>query len=345
MTNLKIDELLDRATLAADSRWPGAAVTDIEPLPGGISSLTFAARVRAPAEVDRRIVIKVAPPGLRPVRNRDVLRQARVLRALHGKPGVSVPEVLLADGGDPPFFIMEFVAGEAYEPHKDHAQSPPSPGVVASRAQAAARMLARMHQLEPGQVGLAAEPAIPLAEELERWGRLFATAGDDLRHNETDLYAQLAASIPEAVAPKILHGDYRIGNMQFEGERLSAIIDWEIWSVGDPRTDLAWLLAYTDPVLRFVERRDPANQRAADAMPTCDELLHEYLATREVEIHNLPWFLAYCQYKMASTTSVLAKQNRRRGQPDPGLEIAASTLPLVIDRGLRTLEMSSSTRS
>jgi aminoglycoside phosphotransferase (APT) family kinase protein len=340
---LKIDELLDRATLAADSRWPDAAVTDIEPLPGGISSLTFAARVRAPEEVDR-LVIKVAPPGLRPVRNRDVLRQAQVLRALHGKPGVSVPEVLLADSGDPQFFIMEFVEGEAYEPHKDLAQSPPSPDVVASRARAAARMLARMHKLEPGQVGLAAEPAIPLVEELERWGRLFATADDDMRHNETELYAQLAASVPDAVTAKILHGDYRLGNMQFEGERLSAIIDWEIWSVGDPRTDLAWLLAYTDPVLRFVERRDPANQRAADAMPDRDDLLHEYLTTRDVEIGDLSWFLAYCQYKMASTTSVLAKQNRRRTQPDPGLEIAASTLPSVIDRGLKTLEMSWSPR-
>ena len=39
-------------------------------------------------------MIKVAPPGLEPVRNRDVLRQARALRALHPVDGVNVPEVL-----------------------------------------------------------------------------------------------------------------------------------------------------------------------------------------------------------------------------------------------------------
>ena len=85
---LDVSDLLDRATLAADSRWPGASVLDLVPLQGGVSSLTFAARLELDSAPDRRIVVKVAPPGLPPVRNRDVLRQARLLRALHGVPGV-----------------------------------------------------------------------------------------------------------------------------------------------------------------------------------------------------------------------------------------------------------------
>ena len=78
--------------------------------------LTFAARLELPEASDRRIVVKVAPPGLAPVRNRDVLRQARLLRALAGVDGVCVPQVLLEDAGSPPFFVMDFVEGESYEP-------------------------------------------------------------------------------------------------------------------------------------------------------------------------------------------------------------------------------------
>jgi aminoglycoside phosphotransferase (APT) family kinase protein len=312
-------------------------VSDLEPLHGGVSSLTFAAQLSLPSGSARRVVLKVAPPGLPPVRNRDVLRQARVLRALHPVPGVAVPEVLLEDGGDPPFFVMDFVAGQAYEPHKDVSPDPPAADVVDRRARAAARMLGQLQQNTPSAVGLGDEPPITLPDELGRWTRLFATAGNDLRHNETELAEQLAASIPRPVAPRVLHGDYRIGNMQFDGDRLAALIDWEIWSVGDPRTDLAWLLTYTDPVQRFQAQRDPANQAATDGMPPREVLVGEYLDAGPAELAELNWFLAYCLYKIASTTSVLAKQNRRRSTPDQSLEFAASTLPAVIDRGLETL--------
>ena len=79
--------------------------------------------------------------------------------------------------------------------------------------------------------------------------------------------------VPAQIAPTILHGDYRIGNMQFDGERLAAIIDWEIWSLGDPRTDLAWLLTWLDPVQRFYEQRSAADERAAEGLPTRAEML------------------------------------------------------------------------
>jgi aminoglycoside phosphotransferase (APT) family kinase protein len=118
---------------------------------------------------------------------------------------------------------------------------------------------------------------------------------------------------------------------------LRAIIDWEIWSVGDPRTDLGWFLTYTDPVQSWAARRDRANQAAADAMPERDDLLAEYQAVRPVEIDDLQWFIAYGYYKIASTTAVLAKRNRRESSPDPGLEKAARSLGEVIDRGRETL--------
>ena len=71
-----------------------------------------------------RAVVKVAPAGIPPVLNRDVLRQARLLRALAGTP-VPVPEVLWEDAGDPPevppLFVMSFVAGASLEPLFDFA--------------------------------------------------------------------------------------------------------------------------------------------------------------------------------------------------------------------------------
>ena len=344
MTEDALAALPARVREAARRRWPDAEVGPLAQLPGGISSLTYATTLRAAdatGEPDRRVVVKVAPPGLEPVRNRDVLRQARVMAALGRAPGVSVPEVLVTDDGSPPFFVMAFVPGEAYEPKWDVSDAPPAPTMVRARAHAAARMLARLQAVPPAAVGID-DRALTLSEEIDRWGTLFATAGDDLRGHEAVLRDALAARVPAelgADGARILHGDYRLGNMQFDGERLAAIIDWEIWSVGDPRTDLAWLMAFTDPVQQRVAQRDAVNQAAADAMPPGADLLAEYVdeARLDAAPPDLDWFRAFCYYKLGAAMSVLAKRNRRQAEPDPGLELAAQTLAPMLDRGLELL--------
>jgi aminoglycoside phosphotransferase (APT) family kinase protein len=333
----ELDPLLFRERLqaAVHRRFPGATLGDLDRLHGGVSSLTFAATLQGVPPEHRRIVVKVAPPGLEPVRNRDVLRQARLLRALQDAPGVHVPEVLFTDDAEaPPLFSMSFVPGQSYEPLTDVIGDPPGPDEVRARAHAAARMLARLQDVQPAAVGLGDEPVLAPADELARWARLFDTCPDDLRGDERELHALLAAEVPEAVEARILHGDYRLANMQFEGERLAALIDWEIWSVGDPRTDLAWLLMHTDPRHRFAGPADEPNRLAGTGMPTRDELLATYLAERPMDTAQLPWFLAYCHYKTASTIAVLAKQDRRRDAPSEAMRRAAASLPAVVARGL-----------
>jgi aminoglycoside phosphotransferase (APT) family kinase protein len=199
-------------------------------------------------------------------------------------------------------------------------------------------MLARLQAISPAAVGVTDAP-LSLAEEVERWAALFATAGDDLRANETDLRDALTSRLPAPAEPRILHGDYRLGNIQFDGTRAAAIIDWEIWSVGDPRLDVAWLMAFADPVQQRVAHRDAANQAAADAMPSADELLAAFMEEAGLADPrpDLGWFQAFAYYKLGAAMSVLCKRNRRQPEPDPGLELAAQTLPPMLDRGLELL--------
>jgi aminoglycoside phosphotransferase (APT) family kinase protein len=328
-----------RAERSLRRRYPPARLEALSPLEGGISSLTFASELTGTGEIDGRVVVKVAPPGLAPVRNRDVLRQARVLEALRIVPGVEVPGVLACDDGSPPLFVMTFVTGEAHEPTWDLSDDPPAPAVVRARAFAAARMLAQLQAAEPMALGLGDEPALTPLAELERWSVLYATAGDDLRRGEAALARALEAAAPEPLPPRVLHGDYRLGNMQFAGERLAAIIDWEIWSVGDPRADLAWLMLFADPGVQRVTGRDARNQAAADAMPEPQELLDTYVEAAGLTAppEAVTWFQALGTYKLGATMAVLAKRNRRRPDPDPSLELAAVTTPPALERALELL--------
>jgi aminoglycoside phosphotransferase (APT) family kinase protein len=336
-TEPALDELHARAAHAAAAVLPDATLGELEPLPGGISSLTFAAALGgAGGAAGGCVVVKVAPPGLAPVRNRDVLRQARILRALAHVPGVAVPRVLGEDDGAPPLFVMTHVAGEAYEPAWDLVDIPTPPATVHERVLAAATMLAHLHTPAPEDLGVArGETALSPAEELARWGTLFATAGDDLRGEERRLYEALAARVPEPLPARVTHGDYRLGNLLFERARLTAIIDWELWALGDPRADLGWLVMFCDPA---IERRPVGQTAPSGSLPSPAEVVSAYEGVRPATPLELDWFTAHAHYKLASTMSVLAKRNRRAAEPDPTLERAAQTLPAAIARGLDALD-------
>lgn len=320
-------------------------------LEGGVSSLTYASSVRYDG-AERPVVLKVAPPGLEPVRNRDVLRQARVLRRLGQLPGFPVPEVLFDDAGDPPdippLFAMEHCPGESYEPLLDVSEAPPAPDVAAERMRVAARALARLQAETPAVLGLDGEPVVPVAGELERWGRLFATVDADIGPGHEKLFDRLAERVPEGIAPRVLHGDYRVANLLFTGAELEAVIDWEIWSVGDPRSDLAWLLMHAEPAQVFHEVRSPADIAAGSMVPPAEALLDEYASASRAcgatgdevaELSaDLAWFLGVCYYKTASTIAVIHKRDRKLPEPDPKLGVAARHLDEVLQAGHRALD-------
>lgn len=316
-----------------------------------MSSLTFASEFTDDNGA-RPIVLKVAPPDLAPVRNRDVLRQARVLKHLSGLPGFPVPGVLFEDAGDPPgvppLFAMELRPGHSYEPLLDVADNPPAPEVAAERMRAAARALARLQHRTPETLGLGGEPVSPVTEELDRWQRLFETVDPDIGVGHEKLYARLAERTPKGIEPRLLHGDYRAANMLFTGVDLEAVIDWEIWSVGDPRSDLAWLLMHVEPAQVFHERRSEGDVAAGSQIPTQQELIEVYAAARRelgaseddvcAATSELDWFLGVCYYKTASTIAVIWKRERKRDNPDPKLEVGARHLDEVLDAGHRVLD-------
>lgn len=316
-----------------------------------MSSLTFA------SELDdgngaQPIVFKVAPPGLPPVRNRDVLRQARVLRSLAGLAGFPVPGVLFEDAGDPPavppLFAMELRPGDSYEPLLDVSDTPPMPDVAGARMRIAARALARLQHGTPESLGVGDEPVSGVTEELERWQRLFATVDPDIGVGHEHLYGRLAERPPDGVEPRLLHGDYRLANMLFSGVELEAVIDWEIWSIGDPRCDLAWLLMHAEAAHVFHEDRSAADVAAGSLLPSRQDLLEEYAAARRdlgaseddvrATTSDLAWFLGVCYYKTASTIAVIYKRARKQEHPDPKLVVAARHLGDVLEAGHRALD-------
>jgi aminoglycoside phosphotransferase (APT) family kinase protein len=288
---------------------PDGTVDPIEPLQGGTSSITYWTTLTGRDGAVEKVVVKVAPAGLEPTRNRDVLRQARLLEALRDTE-VPVPRVLGQHPGGglevPPFFIMSFESGDCVEPNFLPAGSIPAEE-VRGRALHAAKILGALHRTDPEEVGLSDEVPKTLQEEVQHWVNAFAVCDEDLRAGSDDVAQELMATVPEQGPTTLIHGDYRLGNTLSEADRVVSVIDWEIWARSDARVDMAWFLMMANP--------DAAIGRpVADGMPADKELLSVYEESRGTAVQDADWFAALVRYKQAAAGALIARNARRRGE-------------------------------
>ena len=296
--------------------------------------------MRPEAGPSERIVLKIAPPGLEPVRSRDVLRQARLLQLLAGADGLAVPAVLFTDEGRPPavppLFAMQFVEGDSFEPVNGDDPLPP-PATIERRALAAAAMLARLHMApmrSPTLRGRGRRPGrrgTPVGPCTGDRGRGSVARG----HGECA--DRLLAQIPMTVAPTLCHGDWRLGNMLCTGASIAAVIDWEIWSVADPRVDLAWFLGAT------VSQGNVFAVREVPGMPSRERLLAHTSGARSLRRRSRVVRRAN-DLKACAAMGLILKRNRRQPEPDPAIEAHAPRLAALIVRALDGLSVHEATR-
>ena len=156
------------------------------------------------------------------------------LLAAAGAAGVPVPAVRRAlvpddDLGDG--FIMDFVAGETLG---GRIVRDPAPAL----AHQCGAALARIHAIDP-----AALPSLERftpAQLLERWRQSFRATGQARPVFEAAL-RRLTDRCPPPGPMRLVHGDFRNGNLMIGPEGLRAVLDWELAHVGDPHEDLGWI--------------------------------------------------------------------------------------------------------
>lgn len=148
--------------------------------------------------------------------------------------GVRAPEVVgVLEPGDGlgTGYVMRRVAGEA-APARILADPPVS--LLAELG----RELARIHAIPLDRVPEAI-PAMDTAAALAEFRSRFQSYGGD-RPVIALAIRWCEEHRPEAAAPVLVHGDYRMGNVMVDGGGLAAVLDWELAHRGDAHEDLAF---------------------------------------------------------------------------------------------------------
>jgi aminoglycoside phosphotransferase (APT) family kinase protein len=190
-------------------------------------------------------------------------------------------------------------------------------GVVADTAQAARReldraararagaaipeALAALHGADLESTGLSGQAvgAGHGARQVRRWSRQWTASRTRDLPAIDEATRRLGAAIPGQPETTLVHGDYTPNNLLLtpRGE-VAGILDWEMWTLGDPIADVAWLGIWWPPsAARSPLAEDPPS--AVDGAPTARELLDAYARASGRELDRLTFWTALSYWKLA----------------------------------------------
>jgi len=307
------------------------------PIGDGHSNVTFA--------LSTGVVLRRPPRGPLPPSAHDVLREARLLRAL-APTAVRVPQVL-AECADErvigaPFYVMEQIEGEVLT-----SAAPPPLDDPAQRARIAEELidaLVELHAVDWTALALEGfgRPTGYLERQLRRFGGLW-------EHNKTrevpevaEVGRWLAAHLPQpdpAPPATVVHGDYRMGNVMFGPEapaRLVAIFDWEMATIGDPLADVGYMASHWrqpgDPPTSF--NLQTLTERPG--FPTRRELVELYARRSGRPADDLDWYVVLAVWKSVVFMEGNYKRSLAGATDDPYLKSFGTG---VLELAQRALEV------
>ena len=244
-----------------------------------------------------------------------MVREHRVIAALAGSP-VPVARALALceddDVNDSAFYVMSRVDGVVAD-NVDAAGALDGAPARGRAGRQVVDVLADLHAVDAVAVGLADAVRSGtgfLARQLSRFAEMWTRNATRDLPAMAALGARLSAMAPPQRHTGIAHGDYRIGNVMLAPDgTLVAVLDWELWTVGDVLADLGFLLN------NWYEPKDPTPQVFMEVPPTVTgelgsraDVLAAYAGRTGFDVGAIDYYRGFQHWRMA----VLAEGVKRR---------------------------------
>ncbi len=203
-------------------------VEGLRQLTGGASRITWA--FDAVDHARRALILRTgADDDMHAGMELEALVQQRAAIA-----GAPVPHILTADNSPAalgnPFLICEAVGGETIARRIFRRLDDAGRSRLLRQCAAA---LAAIHRADAGGIGLTAP------DELAGWRGRLDEMGDTTATFEWG-FRRLYELRPAPSPHRLVHGDFRMGNLIVDDAGLAAVLDWELTHIGEIYEDLAW---------------------------------------------------------------------------------------------------------
>ncbi|HJQ06578.1 MAG TPA: phosphotransferase family protein [Nocardioides sp.] len=315
---------------------PGAgAELEATLIAGGKSNLTYAV-----TDGGREWIVRRPPLGHVLATAHDMAREYRVMSALQDT-AVPVPrtDAMCTDpdviGAE--FYVMQRCAGTPYRLAEElRPLGPERTRVIGERL---VDTLAALHAVDPAEVGLSdfGRPEGFLGRQVGRWKKqLDASYCRDLPAAD-ELYRLLAANVPDESATGIVHGDFRLDNVLVDDtDRVTAVLDWEMATLGDPLTDLALMLLYGR--LGQIGGDAVSDVSVAPGYPSEDEVVARYSHGSDRDLSGFGFYLGLAAYKLAAILEGIHYRYLHGQTVGPGFDRIGDAIHPLLDAGLTAMK-------
>ena len=239
----KADALLE-VMRGAGSAATGDRVTYLEQLEGGWSRHSYAATVAHADSGAGEYIVRARPRAS--TLDTDLGREFRTFALIEAEP-IPTPAVHgFEPSPDTPFdgafFVMDRMTGSSPNVWREPDRRMLAQDWTAERGLATDLVthLAAIHAIDAQRAATAAVTR-DFAATVDHWQGVYEEMRLVRDPVVDESYAWVRSRAPAPVVPCLVHGDYRIGNCLIDGGRVSAILDWELAFVGDPRFDLGYM--------------------------------------------------------------------------------------------------------
>ena len=238
-------------------------------------------------------------------------REFRLLAALHPLDfPVPRPLALCDDPGviGSIFYIMDLARGRPYANGALPEFDPPTRRHIYEQL---VDTLADLHSIDPdgAELGDFGKPGNYFERQVARWTRQYRDSQTDYIIEVERLISFLPETIPEQARTSIVHGDYRIDNVVFDGDgTLTAVLDWELATLGDPLADFSYL------AMQWIMPADGGAglgglDLEALGIPTLKEIIARYSERSGVPVADrLDWYFAYNLFRLTGIVQGIKKR-------------------------------------
>jgi aminoglycoside phosphotransferase (APT) family kinase protein len=238
-------------------------------------------------------------------------REYRLLSALHPL-DFPVPRPL-AMCADPDvigsiFYVMDLARGRPYANGALPEFDPPTRQRIYEQL---VDTLADLHSIDPkaAELGDFGKPGNYFERQVARWTRQYRDSQTDYIIEMERLISFLPETVPEQARTSIVHGDYRIDNVVFDGDgTLTAVLDWELATLGDPLADFSYL------AMQWMMPADGgAGLGGLDleqlGIPSLKHIVARYSQRSGVPVADrLDWYFAYNLFRLTGIVQGIKKR-------------------------------------